>query len=324
MKNVHFFDNSRLSAYKTCPRLYYYKHVLGWTRSTTSTHLALVFGKCWHSALEYVWQNGKMPSDLLLEGSVDSFNTEWANNELPLDLSLEMQEQFSPRTPGIAHEMLYHYIHERGPMLIASTLIGNEQPFAVPMPFANNVWYVGRMDKVIETNSGSRLVLEHKTTAAYSIKHNFQPSYVESWNISPQIKGYEFAASLYFGKIDGVWVDAALVHKKIHDQFKFIPVMHTQLLVKEWLENTAIWCKEIIAEEQKLEGKETIEGTNAFPKNEESCYGKYGECPFLDICRFVAVPDPNNIPDGFEKNMWEPFNEQELTDLIAKAAKVKE
>ncbi len=318
---MHIFDNSRLSDYKTCPRLYYYKHVLGWRRDAGSVALPLIFGKAWHRGLEYVWQHAGQSVDPshLLDGAVNEFNQEWIESGLSPDLSLEQQEEYSPRTPGVGHEMLYNYINERSAILSNSRLIGNEQPFAVPMPFTEKTWYVGRMDKVIETNRDGRIVIEHKTTSAYSVKYNFQPSYIESWNTSAQVKGYEFAATLYYGEIAGVWVDAALVHKKIHNQFKFIPVMHQQVLVKEWLENTAQWIEEIKRNESQLDETKSIAGKPIFRKNEESCYGKYGECPFLDICRFTVAPSTSEVPPGYVVDKWEPFDEEELRKLVGES-----
>jgi hypothetical protein len=171
------------------------------------------------------------------------------------------------------------------------------------------------LDKAVGWN-GQNLILEHKTTTAYATIGNFRTDYLDSWFMSSQIKGYQFGGSLYYESIDGVWVDAALVHKKIHDAFKFIPISHNFTLLEEWLSGTRAWVQQISDEEERYaaEGK-LLPGM--FKKNEESCFGKYGPCPFIDICRTQA--DPSRLeapPPGFVYDKWEPFSVLGLDKLV--------
>ena len=53
------------------------------------------------------------------------------------------------------------------------------------------------------------------------------------------------------------------------------------------------------------------------PKTAESCFGKYGACPFLDICR--SIPDPSQleeVPGGYIKEFWEPFDVLGLDKIV--------
>ncbi len=308
------YDNTKLSAYKVCPRSYFIRHVLGWRSDGTAN--PLVFGLGWHNAMDAVWEHAtKLPQSSLVELGYANFCATWEENGFRVNLSLEEMEDFSPRTPGIAKEMLHGYVTKNARMLQEATLIAGEKPFAVPIPSIEDTWYVGRLDKVIEYNT-QILVLEHKTTTAYALKGNFRDDYVNSWYSSSQVKGYEFAASLYYPGLDGVWVDAALVHKKIHDAFKFIPVNHNVTLLLEWLEDMKQWVTRIQVEEAKFE----VEGElkpGMFPRNEESCFGKYGHCPFLDICRTVSDPSKlNGAPPGYVHEVWSPFDTLGLDKLI--------
>ncbi len=312
-KQSQTFDNSRLSDYKTCPRSYYLRHVRGWRRNGSS--LALSFGQAWHSALEAVWNNANTSRATQVDAGFSAFNQTWIEEGLNPDLSLEEQELISPHTPGIAHEMLHNYTTVRQSLIANSELLGNEQPFAVPMPELPDVFYIGKMDKVIKTER-ENVVLEHKTTSLYSIKYGFQPDYVESWNSSSQVKGYEFGAALFFPNISGVWVDAALVHKKIHDQFKLIPIQHSLPLLKEWLINTRGWIARVQSDLQTLSETGNLTDRPTFIKNEDSCFGKYGSCPFLDICRSYAdVSSLDEPPQGFIEDRWEPFDVLNIEQL---------
>lgn len=308
------FDNTRISAYKTCPRSFFIRHVLHWR--PVGTGLALVFGLSWHDAQDIVWGYAtKFKQPDLAALAFEKFKSTWAANGLEPELSLEEANQIAPRTPQIAYEMLYEYTATRWKMLQSCEVVAIEQPCAVPMPGMEDHWYIGRLDKVVDYN-GQRLVLEHKTTTAYAIQGNFRSDYVDSWFMSAQVKGYQMMGGLYYGNVNAVWIDAALVHKKVHDAFKFIPVSHNFVLLKEWIENTQRWIAEISSEQQRFAAVGELE-PGMFKRNDESCFGKYGACPFIDICR--TIPDPSKLsepPVGFVKEVWEPFSILGLDKLV--------
>lgn len=310
------YDNTKVSTYKDCNRRYFLRHVLNWTVEGNNKAAALIFGSSWHDAQDVVWGQAKNFNQRdLMELSFGAFQMTWEEHDMPLNPTLEQQQWLKARTPMIAKEMLYNYIERRWNILQSCNVIGIEQPFAVPVPGLPGVWYVGRLDKSIE-NNGQRLIIEHKTTTAYSIDYTFLLDYVESWSVSAQVKGYQWGGSMYYGNIDGVWVDAVLVHKKVHDGMKFIPIAHSHDLMVEWILSTKGWITQIIAEEEAFEVKQEIT-PGMFKKNEESCFGKYGSCPFLDICRTVADPTKlNGPPPGFVEEKWEPFDVLGLDKLI--------
>lgn len=308
------YDNTRISAYKTCPRSYFIRHQLGWR--PTGTGIALIFGLSWHDAQDVVWTyKDKFKTGDLAALAYSAFCKTWETNGLPVDISVEKEAQYAPRTPMIAAEMLHNYCESRSKLFHSSTVVAVEQPFAVPIPGMPGHWYIGRLDKVID-NNGQRVIIEHKTTTAYAIQGNFRPDYLDSWFMSAQVKGYQFGGGLYYGDINAVWVDAALVHKKIHDAFKFIPVSHNFTLLQEWLHNTVRWITEISNEEEAFKQTgELLPGM--FKKNDESCFGKFGACPYIDICR--TVPDPSKldqVPAGFVKEIWEPFSVLGLEKIV--------
>lgn len=300
------YDNTRISQYKTCPRSFFIRHVLHWRPEGTG--IALIFGLSWHDAQDVVWKAAK---DFGIQDTAtiahEAFKKTWQENNLPVDIPLQNLGYYEPRTPGIAYEMLYNYTEQRWKMLQGCDVVAIEQPFAVPIPDMPGHWYIGRLDKVVDYN-GQRLVLEHKTTTAYATVGNFRSDYLDSWFMSAQVKGYQFGGGLFYGNINAVWVDAALVHKKVHDAFKFVPVAHNFTLLAEWLDGTKAWIKQISDEEERFkEEQQLLPGM--FKRNDESCFGKYGPCPYIDICR--SIPDPSQldeVPVGFVKEKWEPFD----------------
>lgn len=322
-KKSRHYDNTRISDYKKCPRSYFIRHVLGWTREGSSTSPALVFGGSWHAGMDAIWGTASRQmkysphidkEELVIE-AMAAFLLEWSEMGFDLELDMATLEELNPRTPGVAHEMFYNYVTHHERMLQNSQVISIEQPIAVPFPELTDTWYVGRLDKVVEYN-GQTIILEHKTTTAYAIQGQFQRDYCDSWYAAPQIKGYQFAGTLYYPKLQSVWVDAALVHKKVHDAFKFIPVSHSWPLLKEWTYDTKEWIMRITLEEDTYANKGKLTA-GLFPRNEDSCYGKYGVCPFLDICRTISDPSTlGEAPAGYVEERWEPFDTLGLDKLV--------
>jgi len=300
-----FYDNTMVSSYKECPRRYQIRHKLGWRSQGTA--MPLIFGLSWHAGMDAVWTYApKLPSGELADIALMQFLETWEAEGMPARPDLEQLEALGNRNPSVAHEMIVNYIAARGAMLREAKLVACEQPFAVPLPGATDVWYIGRLDKVIEYN-GQTLVIEHKTTSEYKKDGGFKSLYIESWYSDSQVKGYQFGGAMFFPDLSQVWVDAALVHKTVHDAFRFVPVAHQQPLLQEWLRDTLDWVKRIQGDAER----------NYFPKNESACIGKYGACPFLDICRTTA--DPAKLagpPPGYILDRWEPFETLGLAKLI--------
>lgn len=299
-----FRDNTMLTSYKTCPRSFQLRHLFHFRPDRAAT--PLIFGSSWHAAMDTVWKNAREFNKVdLRKYATLKFLEEWEANGMSSELDLEAIERLSPRTPAVAEEMLANYIEQRWSVLTGCELIACEQPFAVPLPEVEDVWYVGRLDKVIQYN-GQKLVIEHKTTTEYKIDGGFRQTYIEGWDMDSQVKGYEYAAGLYFG-VEQVWIDAALVHKKVHDKFRFIPVSHQRPMLEEWLESTVEWVNRSERDTQR----------NYFPKSEWACVGKYGPCQFTDICRMCADPRVlEGVPEGYRVEEWTPFETLGLEKLI--------
>lgn len=314
-RNSQYFDNTKISCYKECPRKYFLRHVMHWTVDYSRKAPALVFGGAWHEGMDAIWSSQGEPNEDKVERAVSAFRTHWEENEYTFKLSLEEAEELGARTPGVAHEMFFSYCVARERLLEEATVHSIEQPIAMPFPELEDTWYVGKLDKVFSWN-GYQHIMEHKTTTAYAIKGQFQPDWVESWSSASQVKGYQMVGSVYYPKLQDVWIDGALVHKKIHDAFKLVPVSHSWPLLQDWIGDTKQWITRIQTDLQKYADEGMSSG--AFPRNEDQCFGKYSKCPFLSICS--TTPDPtqlDGVPIGFREEKWEPFEVCRL-DKIAK------
>src|SRR5690554_5585155 len=57
-------DNSKLTTYRRCPREFFFRHVVGWTKELESHDL--VFGEAWHQALDQLYTAGFTEDNFLL------------------------------------------------------------------------------------------------------------------------------------------------------------------------------------------------------------------------------------------------------------------
>lgn len=323
---MKYYDNTRISSFKDCPRQFYFRHIRHWRKAGNAP--ALAFGLAWHDAMDVIWglASSTEADSKIVSAAMSRFLQTWTNEGFPDwdEWSPELDAQLSPRTPGIAAEMLQEYISLRRPYLRGVKMLGIEQPFAVPIhPKWDDVYYVGRLDKVIENDKGDIIVGEHKTTTSYAASGPtipFRYNYIHSWSPNSQIDGYLHAAhSIYGSQVTDVFVDAALVHKKIHDGFKFIPVSRALEMLDGFLVDTHYWIDLIEKEKEKLDeqrSKPTPDLMMAFYKNTNQCDGKYSPCSYKDICKFC--PNPETIidpPEGFIEDKWEPFNVLELDKI---------
>lgn len=313
-----YYDNTRLAAFKECPRKYFLRHVLHWTYDGERLSAPLVFGGAWHAGMDALWSAQGYEVSIKVQLARLAFKNKWMEDGYPApeEMSMEQLDALSPRTPGIANEMFHEYATQRAKMLEECEIVAIEQPIAIPFPGLSDTWYIGKLDKVFRWNGLH--IGEHKTTSMYATTGNFRSDWVESWQAAPQVKGYQVAGSMFYPDLQDVWVDGALVHKKIHNAFKFIPISHNLEILKGWLEDTTEWIG-IIEEHTArfLDNGDLSHGK--FPRNEDSCFGKYGQCSFLPICG--TCNDPSQLdgpPEGYKVDKWEPFEELGIEKLLLK------
>lgn len=309
---MKYYDNTRISAYKTCPRLYYLRHVKHLVPEGTA--IPLSFGLAWHEAMDVVWamlNAGRTPEETL-KPAMERWKECWEVSGMEFQPDMATQEKYGFRTPGVAAEMLINYMAHRRDFIQSVELIATEPPFAVDLyEDENDVKYIGRLDKVVKHREHGKLVIEHKTTSAYAKASGFRTDYVGSWSPNSQIDGYLHAGHMLYGEIKGVWIDAALVHKTVHNKFRFIPIDRQFEQLDVWLHETQDWIKRI--EDEAAGAQDSSYG--GYPKNTGNCY-MYGGCAYRDICKFVAKPhDRVDNFTGFKVSRWEPFDVLKIEQL---------
>jgi hypothetical protein len=326
---MEFYDNSRLKDYRKCPRYYLLRHKFGWNKPGSAP--ALGFGLGWHSGMDEIWKfltqhegqiSGRLASDL---SRVALLSWQEQMEEMQIDYLSPMYSQLEPkRTQGVAHEMFYNYILNRGSYIQTFDLRACEQPFAVPLGDLPEVYYIGRQDKEVSIKGREGIhVVDHKTTSSYSKAAGFQQAFLESFSPDPQIDGYAYASYLQHGKkFRSVLIDCALVHKTEHNVFKVIPVQRTFSNLDAWLWEAEDWVRRIWQDLAELEDCSPGDlYLRAFPKCER-CFEFFRSCIFKDLCRFHSNPlQLESPPKGFILDVWNPFEVNKISKLGLKEAK---
>ena len=294
---------SRTAAYKTCPRKVFLSRYQRWGRDgETSVHLG--FGRAWTVAAEYILAqvaNGEKHAperDKLLQEAMDLFMAEWTASGLPLgDELVTKADIYRGKTPANAETTLREYINRRWGWFRTLKWIGNEVPFEIPLgiaPDGTPLFYEVKIDSLVEEN-GQVLVIERKTTSLSS-KDGLRYDYVSQFSPNSQVEGYAWAARNAYGpRFAEVMVDVAVINEKPSNQkiFGLFPVPTSKEVVDEWLRNQYTWSLRLYESEKLLNQKASL--SFSFPRNEESCVGKYGMCEYFNLCKFV--PDPSTLTE---------------------------
>lgn len=309
------YDNTRVSAHRGCNRRYFFRHKAH--IKSVGPELPLVFGLSWHSAMDVVWEHAKSSAndDELANLAYHAFRDTWEEEGLTADPSPDQADTWLPRVPGVGLEMIYYYIKQWRAMIATDyELLQIEMPFAVPLdPDDPNLLYIGRIDKVVRWR-GKVWGIEHKTTSSYKKDGYFRTDFLESFSPNSQIDGYLHALRMVYGDdAKGIIVDAALVHRTVHEGFKHIPIDKAEDLLSAWLYDTIEEIKRIrINDEQLLLVDEEDRIMAAYPKNTGDCSSFFGRpCPYINICKGDANPLDiylGEIPHGFEFKKWEPWD----------------
>lgn len=304
-----YLDNTMISSFRTCPRKFYFRHVRNWRSSGTA--LPLVFGSSWHEAMDVIWSlSGKdFEPPQLHQFALAAFQQKWSDEGLNVQMTIAENEQAAPRTPGIGSEMIWNYINHRMPFLKSIELIECEKPFMVSFSDPGLPKYIGRIDKVFRDEVGNIKLGEHKTTSLYAKSGGVQQRYMDTYSPNSQVDGYMFASQRELNlNAVGVYVDIALVHKTHHDIFKFLPVTRNQPAINNWETETINWIDIMMSEFHAYDRLDEGQPMHCFPRNTDSCFDFFSQCPYADICRFKDRPQAlEETPDWLVEEKWEPF-----------------
>ena len=317
-----YYDNTRLSDFKDCPRKFYFRHIAHLVSEGTAP--ALVFGLSWHNAMDELWikaQDDTLTNYEVTAASLKEFQKEWQlwGYPLPEDVDEQWDTELRFRNIDTAIEMLNNYTNQYRGRIREFEIMAVEQPFAVPLHETDDsVMYVGRLDKVYKWR-GQTWVGEHKTSSLYAKATIFRKEFIEGFDPNSQVDGYIHAGHMFWPdeNFTGVMVDAALVNGSHHDGFKQIPVIKKNLMLDDWLGDVKYWIDQVEQHKFLLQGRAGDRNSpiRPFPRNTNQCIGKYGICTYHNICKYHPEPLDKTEFAGFRTEKWEPFSILKLAGI---------
>jgi len=303
-----FIDNSSLELLTTCPRALEYNRLF--RRVSSGAKPALNFGSAIHLALEWRYRNCKnQPPDALEESEQASVMARFfRENPCP-------DEDF--RNLNWAIEVIKHYnqTYQVEPFNI---LVDDKGEPMVEMPFALElfryqvkggpvipIFYSGRIDLPVMWN-GNLVIIDHKTTSMLG------DYYFKDQRVSPQLFGYCWA----FEQLTGRKAQAFCVNAIRSRPMPQKPVggfdrwwtenfqRHTEFIfphqLEEWKRNTIALVEEFFWHYER----------GYFPMKRKWCSGKYGLCPYYDVCDLPASERGLMLESTlFTDNNWSPLHE---------------
>lgn len=323
-------DWSSLESLLACNRSAEYKLVHS---KTTHTKSALIFGAAFHSALECFYKRSATDTaESLVElggraiqaeyalhpsGSIDDYRT--------ADFCFATYCQYVAQYYG---ESITPYIHEGKPLV--------EFTFVMPVGMAevqlsvfrdwgygkltNNparekafvesvrqpefsqidcrIEWSGIIDALMLMGDGETLrVCDHKTSSINT------SALFDSYNVSMQPIGYVTAMRAAFPdlNIKGFYLNSVICRKPTRTGISYEsyrrPYDYTTEQCEEWKQDLLALIGELL---HNLTSKN-------FPKKTNWCAGKYGACPYLDVCSAPASQRAMILNTGmFADNTWKP------------------
>lgn len=304
------WDSTSLGWLKTCPRLYQYQMLDGWSLREDAIHLR--FGIEYHQALhdyEICKANGVKHADALHDTvrallsriydwvPVPRTKSEGLKTKFNLLRSivwyLEKYKDDPAKTVILkdgtpAMELSFKFELDWGPTTALKEDTGKHPPISQPYLLC------GHLDRVVDFG-GETFVMDRKTSTS-----TLGSYYFDQYAPDNQMTIYSFAGQVILdAPVKGVIIDAIQIAKDWSRPVRGF-TFRTNDQIQEWLRDLRGWLE--LAERYATEGY--------WPQNDTAC-NKYGGCRFRDICSKSPQVREKFLEADFEKGKaWNPLVER--------------
>jgi hypothetical protein len=298
LKNLHgsdtfsITDNTKLRAFRACPRKYFYAYVLHLRTDYANKHLE--FGVAWHLAKEYLLTHGT--SDDAVHAAYALFLSHFRKYFTPDD-----DIALGAKSSGNALLGLMEYAKTFGAQNNALQVLETE--IAGQVLLDDNYAYSVKIDAVVRYHDDKLWCLDHKTAS--------QDSRVADagYAMAAQFMGYTFALrSVYEAEeVRGALVDVSVF--RTHDTaHKRLLLPYSNEAIEEWLNSVLYYISNLELEFYALaEERPDAPTMRAFPQNDNACTN-YGICPYFDLCNSHCNPLSCKLPQGYVQQVWNPHS----------------
>ncbi|MBW8034171.1 MAG: PD-(D/E)XK nuclease family protein [Planctomycetes bacterium] len=286
-------DASKLKKLMSCPRDFFYTHVLGWQMEGFNINFA--FGSAWHSGQEVIQSKGSTAE--VVQEAYEAFILKLQQDTgLPLENLTQIHVSKNPETAlkGLAE---YAAIWKDDPKETMYVEIAGTAPIS-----DDRIFHV-KLDTIKRRkNTGKIFSLEHKTTTRFS------DSWQEKWQYDFQVGAYDHFLKCLFepSEVEGVVINGAVFNKNKR-QFPRFPIIITPEMWEMWIYEANHWWNYLEMNMRHLyETSPSDRVMVAFPRNSESC-SKFG-CNHPQLCTMKANPlqRMDTPPFGYCKKFWDP------------------
>ena len=296
--NIQYaWDSTSLGYLKTCPRLYQYTMIEGWTGKSESIHLR--FGGELHKALED-YERSKaagIPHDDAVHDTIRELLLR-TDDYQPPDDDGSRGEKLKTRkalTRAVVDYLDHYEDNETTTLILADGRPAVELSFKFELdwgPIPEQPYLLcGHLDKVVEYQS-NQFVMDTKTTTSTPGSY-----YFNTFEPNNQMSLYTLASKVILGTpIKGVIIDAVQV---LTDSTRCVRgfTYRTSDQLDEFIYDLEYW----------FNLAESYAKANYWPMNDTAC-DKYGGCRFRDICSKSPSVRENFLKSAFTKGeKWNPL-----------------
>lgn len=308
--SLSILDSSKLQDYLTCPRQFFYRHVLGWRPS--GPQFDLVFGEAMHAALEQLYRYG-FGNAYGPEHTATVQQLAYASflNCYREQFDEETDDDHPAKNPYSASEVIEGYCiqyaneFDRYEVLEVSGEKCVEVSGFAPISQSQRIYF--RQDCILQDRTtGQIFTLEHKTASRGGRMWEAQ------WDLSIQVGTYTHALYSLFdpAKVFGVRVNG-LIFLKRTQEFVRVPCEKTYPQMQVWHQMVQDWSWNLQRDLDSVQAETNAPPDNvmfAFALNPLSCTKWNRLCPYHDFC--LSWPNPlqrcDEVPLGFVQEYWDP------------------
>jgi len=301
-------DSTKVQAYQSCPRMFFYEYMLGWRSARPNNHLH--FGKAVHIALEHIILHGYR-----VEAVMEAL--EMFNQEYRAFFPEETDVIYSPKTPTRFFDMLIQYLKTYPDDLTRYEVYKTEFGGTVSLSPRHALAF--KMDTVlIDKETGLYCSLEHKTKGGNYIGDGYYYEHM----MGIQVGTYTHVLNCMVppSKVSGVIINCLCMKKTKKPEYilQRFPIMLSNVQMYKWLENTKAWMDKIYRDVEDLEASSPSNDImKCFVMNGRSCTNWGRTCIYLDMCTSHANPLQHieRMPTDLEVSHWNPL-EEDLREVL--------
>lgn len=309
-------DNSTLELLQTCPRSMEYAYLR--KRTLAREKPALNFGSAIHAALAFRYkqfEDRPLSTDNLVQ-VLDVLDQHFLANPQPdgdyrtLSLARSLIESYLKVWSREPFKVVQGKVEASFALRIAfiHRITGEIRPYKGEKTWTNDwylICYIGRIDLVVEENTGL-WVMDHKTSSM------FGDTFWNEMAMTAQQLGYVWACKQSLGRTPRGYIINGIRTRKPtrldeYDETKMVRAddfarqqfVVTEDMLAEWQENVLSLVREFLWHHSN----------NYMPRKTKWCVGKYGLCPFYDVCSLPRSSREQMLMSSqYEDSIWSPLN----------------